>query len=98
MSTSNLEKIAVKSIGIFNKSFSSNRSSRPEVFCKEGIIRNLAKLTGEHLCQSLFFNKVAGLRHATLIKRVSGTGDFFEISENTFFYRTPPVAAPVLGN
>ena len=26
------------------------------------------KLTEKHLCQSLFFNEVAGLRHATLLK------------------------------
>ena len=37
------------------------RSSRPDVFCKKGVLRNIAKLTGKHLCQSLFFNKVAGL-------------------------------------
>ena len=29
---------------------------------KKGAFRNLAKFTGNHLCQSLFFNKVAGLR------------------------------------
>ena len=29
----------------------------PEVFCKKGVLRNLAKFTGKHLCQSLFFNK-----------------------------------------
>ena len=38
-----------------------NRSSRPDVFCKKGVLRNFAKFTGQHLCQSLFFNKVAGL-------------------------------------
>ena len=37
------------------------RGSRPEVFCKKGVLRNFAKFTGKHLCQSLFFNKVAGL-------------------------------------
>ena len=37
------------------------RSSRPEVFCKKGVLRNFAKFTGKHLWQSLFFNKVAGL-------------------------------------
>ena len=35
-------------------------SSRPEVFCKKGVLRNFAKFTGKHLCQGLFFNKVAG--------------------------------------
>ena len=37
------------------------RSSCPEVFYKKGVLRNFTKLTGKHLCQSLFFNKVAGL-------------------------------------
>ena len=35
--------------------------SRPEVFCKKDILKNFAKLTGKNLCQSLLFNKVAGL-------------------------------------
>ena len=45
------------------------KRSRPEVFCKKGALRNFAKFTGKHLCQSLFFNKVAGLRPATLLKK-----------------------------
>ena len=53
------------------------RSSRTEVFCKKGVLRNFAKFTGKYLCQSLFFNKVAGL----------------EISKNTFFHITSLVAA-----
>ena len=40
------------------------RSSRPEVFCKKDVLRNFAKFTGKHLCQSLFYNKVASLRPA----------------------------------
>ena len=40
----------------------SYRRSRPEVFCKEGALRNFAKFTEKHQCQSLFFNEVAGLR------------------------------------
>ena len=39
------------------------RSSRQEVFCKKGVLRNFVKLTGKHLCQSLFFNKVADLKY-----------------------------------
>ena len=35
--------------------------SRPEVFCKKGVLRNFAKFTGKDLCQSLFFNEVAGV-------------------------------------
>ena len=33
------------------------RSSRPEVFCKKGVLRNFAKFTGRLLCQCLFFEK-----------------------------------------
>ena len=47
----------------------SGRSSRPEVFCKKGVLRNISKFAGKHLCQSVFFNKVAGLRPATLLKK-----------------------------
>ena len=42
-----------------------DRSSRPEVFYEKGVLRNFARFTGNHLCQSLFFNKVAGLRPTT---------------------------------
>ena len=38
-------------------------------FCKKGVLRNLAKFTGKHLCQSLFFNKVGDFRPATLLKK-----------------------------
>ena len=69
------------------------RSSRPEVFCKKGVLRNIAKFTGKHLCQSLFFNKVAGLRPDTESLAQVFSCEFCEISKNTFFYRTPLVAA-----
>ena len=32
----------------------SDRSSRPEVFCKKGVLKNLAKFTGKHLFWCLF--------------------------------------------
>ena len=44
------------------------RSSRPEVFCKKGVLRKFTEFAGKHLCQSLFFNKFAGLKPATLLK------------------------------
>ena len=46
-----------------------HRSSRPEVFCEKDVLRKFAKFTGKHMCQSLFFDKVAGLRPATLLKK-----------------------------
>ena len=59
----------------------------PEVFCEKGVLRNFAKFTGKRLCQSLFFNKVAGGGLQLYLKRDSGTGffcEFCEISKNTF--------------
>ena len=38
---------------------------------KKGALKNFVKFTETHLCRSLFFNKVAGLRPATLLgKRI----------------------------
>ena len=64
------EEFSLKAKGFYIRVPISLRvvSSRAEVFCKKGILRNFAKFTGKHLCQSLFFNKVAGLRPATLSK------------------------------
>ena len=61
----------------------SYRNIRPDVFCKTGVLWNFAKFTGQHLCQSLLFNKVVGL----------SPGEISKIFKNTFLYRTPLVAA-----
>ena len=47
----------------------SSRSSHQICSLKNGVLRNFAKFTGKHLCQSLFFNKVADLRPETLLKK-----------------------------
>ena len=50
-----------------NSSFfrkTKNRSSRPEVLCKKGVLWNFAKFTRKHLSQCLFLRKVAGLKPA----------------------------------
>ena len=47
-----------------------------KVFYEKGVLKNFVQFTGKHLCQSLFFNKVAGLRPAILFKKDSGTGVF----------------------
>ena len=67
------------------------RSSRPEVFCKKGVLRNFATFTGKHLRQSLFFNKVACLIPATLLKKTLKHRCFPVNFEK--FLRTPLVAA-----
>ena len=72
----------------------NHRSSRPDAFCKKGILRNLAKFTEKHLCQSLFSIKLQAcnfIKKKTLAQVFSS--EFFKISQNTFSYRTHPVAA-----
>ena len=46
-----------------------SRSSLQRCSLKKGVLRNFAKFTGNHLGQSLFFDKTAGLSRATLLKR-----------------------------
>ena len=55
------------------------RCSRPEVFCKKGFLRKFAKFTRKQLCQSLFFNKVAGLGCFYLFQPSSEDTDFIEV-------------------
>ena len=38
----------------------NERKQPPEAFYEKDFLRNFAKFTGKHLCQNLFFNKVAG--------------------------------------
>ena len=64
------------------------RSSHQRGSVRKGDLGNFAKFRGKHLCQSLFFNKVAGLKPSISLKKRSGTGvscKFCEISKNNFF-------------
>ena len=45
------------------------RSSQRMVLYKKSVLKNFGTFTGKHLFQSLFFNKVLGLRSATLSKK-----------------------------
>ena len=47
----------------------NNGSSHKSCSLQKSVIKNLSKFTGKHLCMGLFFNKVAGLRVATLLKK-----------------------------
>ena len=88
---SNLCKKAGRKLSVF-------RSSGPEVFCEKDVLGNFAKFTGKHLCQSLFFNKVAGAACSFIKKETLAqvfSYEFCEISKNTFSHRTPLVAASV---
>ena len=57
------------------------------MFGKKDVCKNFTKFTRKHLHQSLFFNKI----EETLAQVFSY--EFWEISKNTFFHRTPLVAA-----
>ena len=73
------------------------RSIRSKVFCKKGVLRYFTKFTGKHLCQSLFFNEVAGLSPATLLKKRLWhrciAVNFVEFLRTPFLHRSPLVAA-----
>ena len=55
---------------IYYVSFFPYRSSDQKCSVKKGVLRNFAKFTGKHLCQSLFFNKVAGASCNVIKKRL----------------------------
>ena len=40
-----------------------------EVFYEKGVLKNFAKFTGKHLCQSLFFINIAGQWPTILLKK-----------------------------
>ena len=71
----------------------TNRSSLSQMFFKIGVLKNFANFIGKHQCWSIFLIK---LQVWTLLKRDFRQLFSCEISDifkNTFFYRTPPVAA-----
>ena len=51
--------------------WSLTKEVAPKAFCKKSVLRNFAKFTGKHLCESPFFNKVAGLKPVIVI--ISGS-------------------------
>ena len=54
----------------------SFRSITLEVFSEKGGLKKFAKVTGKHLCCSLFFNKIVDLSLQLYQKRNSGAGAF----------------------
>ena len=81
-----IELINLVRPSVISKTFISNltygRTFKPMHF-KSNYWRCLVKKVfvkiSQHLCQGLFFNKVASLRPATLLVRVSGADIFFLI-------------------
>ena len=68
-----------------------SRSSQQKCSLRKGVLRNFTKFMKKYLCQSLFFNKVIGLRTeaCNFIKKETlaqvFSDEFCEISMNTLF-------------
>ena len=86
---------------VMNISISSiTSSSRLEVFFKKVFLKiSQNSQENKQRSRSPFFNKVANLRPATVLKRETPTHGFScrfcEIFKKTFLHKTPPVAASV---
>ena len=65
------------------------------MFYNKGVLKNFAKFIEKHLCQSLYFNKVAGFieKSCNFTEIETLAQVFCKISKNTFSHRKPPVAA-----
>ena len=55
------------------------RSNQWRCFIKKGVLKTFTKLTGKHLCKSLFFIKVAGLRSFLTLTKVAFHGFIFSV-------------------
>ena len=53
--------------------------------CKKDVLQNFANVTGKHLCQSLSFNKVAGLRPKKDTLAQAFSYEFCKIFKTPFF-------------
>ena len=58
------------------------RSSYQRCSLRNCVLRNFTEFIGKHLCPSLFFNKVAGLRPSLYQKRDSDAGVFLWVLRN----------------
>ena len=65
------------------------RGSHRRCSARKDFLRNFVTFTRKHLCQSLFFNNVAGLRPEKFIKKEAlgqvFSCEFCEVSKNTFY-------------
>ena len=71
--TSLEERFYISLSNIFSLYFSFPHIFHRRCSVRKGVLRNFAKFTGKHLCQSLFLNKVAG-RSGWLLLYNFGTG------------------------
>ena len=55
------EKRFLEMMNQFSRNFGRTEAATGGVLSEKVFFRNFTKFTGKHLCQNLFFNKVAGL-------------------------------------
>ena len=69
---------------------------------QKGVLKNFFKFSGERLCRSFFFNKVAGLWTAILLKNETPAQvfscKFCEIFKKTYFVEHLRTIASVIKN
>ena len=65
----NLLFTSIWAMNLFYDKIIFYRSSHQSCSMKKGALVNFTKFTGKHLCQGLFFNKLAGMKAATLLKK-----------------------------
>ena len=58
---------------------------------KKNFLRNFAKFTGKHLCQSLFLERDCSFIEKATLAQVFSC-DFCEYFKSTLSYKTPPAA------
>ena len=66
------------------------------MFCEKGVLRNFAKFTGKHLCQSLFFNNVASAADKSNYRPISTLSNFSKISEKLIYSQVNSYMEPKL--
>ena len=69
------------------------------VLYEKGVLKNFTEFTGKHLCQSLFFNKIAGLSQQLIKNEALAqvfSREFCENFKNTLF--TKHLWAPACDN
>ena len=71
----------------------TTRSSHQRCSVRKDDLRNFAKLTGKHLCQILFYNKIVGPEPATFLKKKRLWHRYFPMNFAKFlrtpFHKTP---------
>ena len=79
-------KVLWKLRGMFRTQSNIYRNIRHEVLYEIGVLKNLAKFTGKHLCQRLLLIKLQALAYNFIKKeRLWDTCKFCQIFKNSFF-------------